>query len=415
MNHRPNKTDYKPITVALVLALILHAQLIFTNILPMIYNFWSELFPRPERSKITEIKVVPMPSRRWAENQKVIPKLEVTERKKEKQEALAEKEKEKDDKDIKGQEVDVAPTPDSTRPKDAKFLSEHNTNVKKESVSRDQKKDYGIAQSRRTVAEFSRKTEAEDKMKGHEKIALLTKKKGEQAKSQEEKSFAFEIPDIKKRQSLQLKLDLSLGELASYSSSDELKGNSKRLKLQKGEIGKFNPEVGDRGNDQQTVAKFSQPTLDQLDMITGAPANDHIRDVPKGEETLLNSKEFRYATFFNRVKRVVSEQWSPVEVYLQHDPYGNVYGVKDRYTLLNIELDDQGELRDVQVVQSSGMVFLDDEARQAFQSAAPFPNPPRGMLEDDGRIRFQFGFYFEIGERPSIRAFRSNRYPGSRF
>ena len=169
--------------------------------------------------------------------------------------------------------------------------------------------------------------------------------------------------------------------------------------------------VGDQGQDQETVAMFSQPSLDQLSMVSGAPANDHIRDVPKGEETLLNSREFRYATFFNRVKRGVSDHWHPGAVYLRRDPYGNIYGVKDRYTVLSVELNADGELRDVTVSQSSGVGFLDDEAISAFQLASPFPNPPRGLLEDDGTIRFQFGFYFEIGERPRIRAFRFKRYP----
>jgi outer membrane biosynthesis protein TonB len=55
--------------------------------------------------------------------------------------------------------------------------------------------------------------------------------------------------------------------------------------------------------------------------------------------------------------------------------------------------------------------FLDDEAVHAFQLASPFPNPPQGLLEADGSIRFQFGFFFEIGDRPKIRAFRFQRYP----
>ena len=96
---------------------------------------------------------------------------------------------------------------------------------------------------------------------------------------------------------------------------------------------------------------------------------------------------------------------------MRHDPYGNIYGVKDRYTVLNVVLDSDGELSDVTVARSSGVGFLDDEAVHAFQLASPFPNPPHGLLETDGSIRFQFGFFFEIGDRPKIRAFRFRRYP----
>jgi hypothetical protein len=53
--------------------------------------------------------------------------------------------------------------------------------------------------------------------------------------------------------------------------------------------------------------------------------------------------------------------------------------------------------------------FLDDEAIAAFREASPFPNPPQGLLDETGRIRFQFGFFFEIGDRPAIRIFRSDQ------
>jgi TonB family protein len=415
MAAKRKKTSFRPLFIAGILALVVHLQLVFTDMLPAMYRFWSGLFPRPKIEKTTEVRLVALSEREWQQNRSTKAKAEVKDEERAAEEVARTTEEEKEeekDKDLKGQVVDVPPTPDSSRPEKAKFLSEHNTNVEKESVSRQQRKDYGIAQSRPTVADFSRKKAepVEDKV-GDQEIAMVTRKQGQQGTPTKEEAMAFELPDVKKRQSLKLKLDMSMGSMSTFQSSEEVVGNSDRLRLRMGTLEQEAEQGGDQGQDKQTVAMFKKPSLEQLDMVTGAPANDHIRDVPKGEETMLNSREFRFATFFNRIKRGVSEHWSPGEVYLRHDPYGNVYGVKDRYTVLNVELDSAGELHEVSVAQSSGVVFLDDEAVNAFQGASPFPNPPNGLVEHDGIIRFQFGFYFEIGERPKIRAFRSHRYP----
>jgi TonB family protein len=407
------KPSYKPLIFALAIALALHLELLLSNVLPNMYDFWNNLFPRMKLDDATEVTLVSLSQRDWEENRQVLTKVEVEERKAEEEEAVAEEEKEEKDKDLKGQVVDVAPTPDNHRPENAKYLSEHNTRVERESVSRHQRKDYGVAQPRPTVAEYQRRSTSErEDQTGDAEATILMKKQGQRQTKSTERAFAFEYPDMEKRQSLRLKLDLDLGQLPRYSASDEIQGNSDRLRMIPGKFSEQEKgEAGEEGQDKQNVALLGRQSLKHLDMVTGAPANDYLKDVPKGEETLLNSKEFRYATFFNRVKRGVSDQWNPGEVYLRHDPYGNIYGVKDRYTVLNVVLDSQGHLSDVTVARSSGVGFLDDEAVQAFQLASPFPNPPQGLLEDDGSIRFQFGFFFEIGDRPKIRAFRFRRYP----
>ncbi|MDP6946550.1 MAG: energy transducer TonB, partial [Myxococcota bacterium] len=73
-----------------------------------------------------------------------------------------------------------------------------------------------------------------------------------------------------------------------------------------------------------------------------------------------------------------------------------VYGVKDRYTVLRVTLDEAGHLRNLLTMKDSGLDFLDAEALSAFRRAQPFPNPPKGLANELGRVVFQFGFYFEI-------------------
>ena len=138
--------------------------------------------------------------------------------------------------------------------------------------------------------------------------------------------------------------------------------------------------------------------LAQVQGSSGAFASDsYLPDVAEeAEDTILRSNKYKYADFFYRVKEAVRRHWHPDKVYRQRDPTGRVYGVKDRYTVLRVTIDKAGQLRDLLTTKDSGLDFLDDEAVGAFRRAQPFPNPPDGLVDELGRIVFQFGFYFEI-------------------
>ena len=49
-------------------------------------------------------------------------------------------------------------------------------------------------------------------------------------------------------------------------------------------------------------------------------------------------------------------------------------------------LDSQGGLDTLEVVHESGSDPLDDCVVRAFKLAGPFPNPPEGLIEKDGRV-----------------------------
>jgi TonB family protein len=150
------------------------------------------------------------------------------------------------------------------------------------------------------------------------------------------------------------------------------------------------------------------PTSEQLAHVIGGSTQDAVKDVDEGEETALNSKKWRFATFFNRVKKQVSEHWHPEEAYRRRDPTGVIYGHQNRYTELRIQLRADGHLANVGVGLPSGLEFLDDEAITAFKEAQPFPNPPHQLIERDGLITFHFGFLYDLNGPPQMRWFKYN-------
>src|SRR5262249_47875676 len=150
------------------------------------------------------------------------------------------------------------------------------------------------------------------------------------------------------------------------SETAEVVGNSNRFKIQRGDgaSGEEEPSAGRRG--APGIANLL-PSMSVLDKISGAAPNDHLAEVEEGDGTFLNTKEWKYSSFFNRVKQGVGMQWDPGTQLRQRDPTGNIYGGRDRYTILNVTLTDHGMVKNIYVEKSCGLDFLDLEAIAAFQ------------------------------------------------
>ena len=154
--------------------------------------------------------------------------------------------------------------------------------------------------------------------------------------------------------------------------------------------------------------KELQPTEEQLRRAIGSREMDYLAEVDEGDETLLNSKRWRFASFFNRMRHQVADNWHPGVAYSRRDPYGNVYGYRDRITILRVHLAPGGQIEQVLLERPSGVDFLDDEAMQAFRAAQPFPNPPRQLVDPQtGLISFRFAFIFEVASRPTFKVYRN--------
>ncbi len=149
------------------------------------------------------------------------------------------------------------------------------------------------------------------------------------------------------------------------------------------------------------------PSAQQVSRQAGGAMNDYLRDAEEAEETALNAKRWKFASFFNRLQRSVSQNWHPDVEYRRRDPSGNVYGYHDRLTVVRVKLKADGSLANLALEKPCGVDFLDDEALEALRRAQPFPNPPRALVDDStGLISFRFGFMFELSTGSSFRVFR---------
>jgi hypothetical protein len=124
------------------------------------------------------------------------------------------------------------------------------------------------------------------------------------------------------------------------------------------------------------------------------------KDVVAGAETLLNTDEFIYASFQNRLALSVFVRWRALLTQAQADLEQTGEGVY--YTTLAIRLSEAGEIEAVDVVQSSGRTKIDQFARAAFLQELRFKNPPKGLRDDDGKYRFVHGFRLTLSRQSQL-------------
>jgi TonB family protein len=129
-----------------------------------------------------------------------------------------------------------------------------------------------------------------------------------------------------------------------------------------------------------------------------AKSNDYLKEVKSGAQTLLNAREFVYYSYYTRIRNQLQQYWEPsIKVkFLRLIKSGrNIASSGDKLTKVLITLNKEGTLVKVQVLEESGVRDLDEAAIEAFQQAAPFPNPPDGIIEQDGTIKIRWDFVVE--------------------
>lgn len=126
--------------------------------------------------------------------------------------------------------------------------------------------------------------------------------------------------------------------------------------------------------------------------------DDHLKDVQTGMQTLLSTREFVYYAYYNRIKQALRNHWEPnvrERVKIIYRGGRNIASARDRVTQVLVTLNKNGELVKVEVLTQSGVEQLDGAAVDAFRQAAPFPNPPKGMVEADGTVKIRWDFVLE--------------------
>ncbi len=147
-----------------------------------------------------------------------------------------------------------------------------------------------------------------------------------------------------------------------------------------------------------TASKMAPPPEPAMSGAEVSQNDDYLKDVVAGAETLLRTREFVYYSYYNRIKSKLRQHWEPrikqkiVKILRKGR---RIASTNDKITRLVITLDQHGELKRIQVKNASGYNDLDDAAIEAFKAAAPFPNPPTGLVTGQGEVEIPWDFVLE--------------------
>ncbi len=142
----------------------------------------------------------------------------------------------------------------------------------------------------------------------------------------------------------------------------------------------------------------SQDTTKALQTTGPSQTDDFLENIKKSEFTFLNTRRTQYFSFYSRIKTQLRSHWNPLireEVSFIYTTKQNPSSIGKKKTSVQITLDKDGYLEEIALLKTSGSKAIDTAAIKALRLAAPFPNPPKGMLEKDKKIRIFWDFVLE--------------------
>ena len=123
-------------------------------------------------------------------------------------------------------------------------------------------------------------------------------------------------------------------------------------------------------------------------------SNDFIEDIPLGDFTKLNTQEFEFYGFYDRIREKLEQFWGR-NIQEEADKIfkkgRSIASDTNHITALEIEINNIGEIVKVDIKSASGIRELDAAAIETFNQAGPFPNPPKKMLTN-GRAKIKWSF-----------------------
>jgi len=181
----------------------------------------------------------------------------------------------------------------------------------------------------------------------------------------------------------------AIGAKTTAKNQARQSSDSKKMSRIEQDFGSENIKLGDLG------VKMNLQPMGSIGPGETASSSDHLSNMKHGAQTLLNTREFAYFSYYQRVRKQLEQYWEPGlrhKLKTMFDRGRHLAQDKEHATRVLVMLNQEGLITKVQVESTSGLMDLDQAAIDAFNKAGPFPNPPSGMIERDGLIHLEWEF-----------------------
>lgn len=251
-------------------------------------------------------------------------------------------------------------------------------------------------------------------------IITLCLMRSSKPKSPEDK---VQIKVISQKQLEKLIKDVKTPQIVNTSPQ---KYQPKLIKLQKIYLGKEN-QVTPKNTQAPKSDKFNNSGGEEKPKFTSivqkgkfnpqekgkgiSSSDDFILGAEIGPMTILNTQEFKYFSYYDRIKSQVVEKWRPLirkaiqKVKSNPKEYGELL-VGYKTTKLEVLLNAKGEIQNIVVVGNSGYQLFDNAAKEAFRISGPFAEPPKELVKD-GKMIIRWDFVLSV-EQAGLIQYKGN-------
>lgn len=127
----------------------------------------------------------------------------------------------------------------------------------------------------------------------------------------------------------------------------------------------------------------------------GADQAIHDRSLPIGNENLLNTEESIYYAFYSRLYEAIGPIW---QSRIREVPYTRRVQLGEYTTHVDVVFDRDGNLIGIRYIQSSGVHEFDQAVESSWRKISRFPNPPKGLLNEQGQVHTGWNFTVHVGQ-----------------
>ena len=154
-------------------------------------------------------------------------------------------------------------------------------------------------------------------------------------------------------------------------------------------------DLGVKITTNQTEPQEKQKNWASNSLGEAVHGGQYVQGLKQGETSALNTKEFIFFSYFERVRRQLDQTWQPMvrgQIERIYKTGRHLASQTDFVTRTMITLNSKGEIVRVQLLEESGAVDLDSAAVGALNKAGPYPNPPKGLLDENGNAQIRWDF-----------------------
>lgn len=127
----------------------------------------------------------------------------------------------------------------------------------------------------------------------------------------------------------------------------------------------------------------------------GADQSIRDRNLPIGNENLLNTEESIYYAFYSRLYEAIGPIW---QSRIREVPYTRRVQLGEYTTQVDVVFDREGNLIAIHYIKSSGVPEFDQAVEKSWRKISRFPNPPKGLLNEQGQVHTGWNFTVQVGQ-----------------